>query len=176
MKGPFSFLIVTALLLAGFTSCKKDSPVSSASTITLMENSDQNIISPYVPVVGEWRLLKDSLYVVGAPPFFRTSDSVYFGEAADYYNFKGDGSLLIKERNQFDTLAYELLPNNQVNFIYNYYITVADSLSNIISRTKYKKTFTITTLTQTNLTMSTDLSSDILGPEGYFAERLKLAK
>jgi hypothetical protein len=137
---------------------------------TLISNSDKDTISTSVTIVGLWHILKDSFYVVDAPPFYNPGDSIYSGVATDYYDFKSDGSLYRKVGNIADTLGYEILPNNQIDFVYNKYIMLYDSL------VKLKETYTITTLIQTNLTISTNISSDILGPEGYFANRLKLTK
>lgn len=174
MKQIYFLLTVLFFVIMVFESCKKDSATLDNNTL-LIANSNKDTISSSASIVGIWKILKDSFFVVDAPAFFKTHDSSYIGVATDYYNFRQDGSLYIKEGNVSDTLAYEILPNNQVNFIYNTYITITDSVGNSI-QTKYKKAFTITTLIETNLTMSSNISSDILSPEGYFANKLKLTK
>jgi hypothetical protein len=171
-------LIIFAILTLAH--CKKGaltvSKVNNSDSLAIIASSNNDTISPYATPVGVWHIIKDSFFVVQAAPFLKYKDSVYSGKATDYYDFKPDGSLYIKEGSTMDTLAYQILANNQLAFIYNYYNIVTDSLGNIISKTKRKKTYRITALTATNLTMSSNISSDILTPVGYFANRLKLIK
>lgn len=171
MKKTYPLFLSGLILIILINACKKDHLTSGIST----GDSDQDTISPSATIIGTWRILKDSFYVAGNPQFYNVKDSVYFGTPADYYIFTPNGTLYIKEASTSDTIHYELLASNQVNLIFNTYITIQDSSGND-EQVNYKKTYTITTLTSSRLTMSSNISSDILTPEGYFANRLKLEK
>lgn len=128
-------------------------------------------------IVGKWSIVKDSSFVADAPPFYNAGPgSVYTGVEGDYYDFRPDGNLYIKEGTYSDTLIYNLSPGNQLNLIYNTYNTLTDSLGNIIAQTHPTKSYTIVTLSATNLIMSSNLTSDILTPEGYLANKLEMKK
>ena len=128
-------------------------------------------------VVGKWSIEKDSTYIAEAPPFFNAGPGgIYTGVNGDYYDFRPDGKLYIKEGTYSDTLTYNVSSGNQVNLVYNTYNTVSDSLGNIISQTHPTKSYTIVTLSTTYLTMISKLTSDILTPEGYMANKLELKK
>ncbi len=153
-------LIVTVSLItaitAGLISCKK-------------EYSDA--------IAGRWNIVTDSSFVGQSPPFFNPgAGHVYKGITSDYYDFRTDGRLYIKEGAYSDTLTYQVRPDKHITFVYNTYLTTVDSLGNIISQVHPKKNYTITTLSANNLTMTSDLTSDILTPVGYFANKLMLAK
>ena len=150
-------------------------------TVTLLFTTTMEIISCKKDfsnsIVGKWSIVKDFSFVADAPPFYNAGPgSIYTGVEGDYYDFRPDENLYIKEGTYSDTLTYNVSFDNQVNLIYNTYNAVADSLGNIISQEHRTKNYTIVTLSATNLTMLSDLTSNILTPEGYLANKLDLKK
>jgi len=153
------FFLTAALLFAltiEIISCKKDVPES---------------------INGKWSIVKDFSFIADAPPFFNAGPgSIYTGVEGDFYDFRPDGSLYIKEGAYSDTLTFNVFSFNKVTLIYNTYLTTVDSLGNIISQEHPRKYYSIVTLSPTNLTMSSDLTPDILTPVGYFANKIELKK
>jgi hypothetical protein len=153
------FLAITLLFAAtmGIISCRKE-----------FSNS----------IVGKWHIVKDSSFLANSLPFYNAGPGriYYTGLGDDYYDFKPDGNLYIKEGTYSDTLTYNVSSGDQVNLIYSTYNIVSDSFGNIISQTHPTKSYTIVTLSATNLTMSSNLISNILTPVGYLANKLELKK
>ena len=150
-------------------------------TVTLLFATTMEIISCKKDfsnsIVGKWSIVKDSTFLAGVPPFFNAGPGrAYIGVEGDYYDFRPDGNLYIKEDTYSDTLTYNVSSGNQLNLIYSSYNTVSDSLGNIISQTHPTKSYTLVTLSATNLTMSSNLTSNILTPVGYLANRLEMKK
>jgi len=128
-------------------------------------------------IVGKWSIVKDSTFLAEARPFYNAGPgSIYTGVKGDYYDFRPDGYLYIKEGTYSDTLTYNVSSGSQVNLIYNTYNTVSDSLGNIISQTHPTKSYSIVNLSATNLTISSNLTSNILTPVGYPSNKLELKK
>jgi len=86
-------LIVVLLVTTGIFSCKKSS-VSLAN-----------------PLMGKWNVERDSLnYGIGPQQQTKT----YVGVAGDYFDFRPDNRLYIKEGNQLDTFTYKVILANQL--------------------------------------------------------------
>ena len=177
MKGNISAYWLAYFIILG-TSCTKEQTPRSLLYFNGVDTSinNQDTISPTASIYGKWHLISDSLYVVEAPPFFNADDSVYMGNTSDYYYFSQGVNLYRKEGLHADTCIFELLPNNEIEFldIYDYRFE-RDSLG-ILTPVKTNLTYTLTTLTEHNLTLLANLSSGILTPEGYFANKIKLYK
>jgi hypothetical protein len=171
-------IVFTAYFLFLIVSCTKEQSSRSTLNFNGVDTSinNQDTISPTASIYGKWNLINDSLYVADAPPFFNAGDSVYVGTAADYYNFSQGISLYRRESIHTDTCSFELLPNNQVEFLNIYDYRFEEDSLGTFTTPKVSLTYTITTLTEHNLTLVANLSSAILTPEGYFANKIKLYK
>ncbi len=87
-------LIVVLLLTAVIFSCKKGSDVSITNSL-----------------MGKWNIKVDSLdYGIG--PVQKTK--IYIGIQNDYYDFRNDNKLYIKEGNQLDTFNYKVISQNKL--------------------------------------------------------------
>jgi hypothetical protein len=64
-------------------------------------------------ILGKWLILNDSTKITGRDSF-PSSHSNFIGTASDYYDFRSDGKLYVKEDDYLDTMAYEVTGNNQV--------------------------------------------------------------
>jgi len=128
-------------------------------------------------IVGKWNIVKDSSYVSGAPPFFNAgTGGAYMGVAGDYYDFKQNGTLYIKEGSYADTVIFSVSFNNQLTLTSNSYNYVADSLGNIIGRTHPTKSYSISSISATHVELTSILKSNILTPIGYLANKVDLKK
>jgi hypothetical protein len=171
-------VLFTAYFLFLIVSCTKQQSSRSTFNFNGVDTSinNEDTISPTASIYGKWNLISDSFYVADAPPFFNAGDSVYVGTAADYYNFTQGGNLYRRESIHTDTSSFELLPNNQVEFLNIYDYRFEQDSMGTFTILKVSLTYTITTLTEHNLTLIANLSSAILTPEGYFADKIKLYK
>ena len=88
-----SFCIVVLMALGGLLSCKKSS--SSPS------------------IAGKWAIADDSTQFAGSGnnPSYHSD---YIGQPGDYYDFSPRNMLYTKEGAHTDSMAHEVLPNNQV--------------------------------------------------------------
>jgi hypothetical protein len=171
-------ILFTAYFLFLILSCTKEQSPRSTLNFNGVDTSinNEDTISLTASIYGKWNLISDFFYVADAPPFFDAGDSIYVGTAADYYNFSQGGNLYRRESIHIDTCSFELLPNNQVEVLNIYdYSFEQDSLGTFTTP-KVSLTYTITTLTEHNLTLVANLSSSIATPEGYFANKIKLCK
>lgn len=91
-----------------------------------------NYIGP-VTLVGKWKLINDSTAYDGAlaSPLIKKN---YVGIPGDYFDFRTDGKLYIKEGAKYDTLAYNMnmTAGDSViinNFNYNNYPSVIKPLT-----------------------------------------------
>jgi hypothetical protein len=185
-------IILSSLVTLLIISCHKEQGISNAivrstgidsannssnnNCMDTINNNDKDTISTTATIFGRWSIVSDCLYIADAPPFFKTSDSIYVGVAADYYDFGQDGRLYRTENNHTDTCSFEVLSGYQVEFdnVYDYSLLM-DSLG-ILKPSKPNKTYSIINLTEHNLTLVSTLTGSILTPEGYFANTLKLKK
>ena len=85
--------MVSAIIYFGLASCQKKDTAPS--------------------IVGKWLIINDSTTITGKDSF-PSSHSNYIGTADDYYDFRNNGELYVKEANYMDTMAYEVTGNNQV--------------------------------------------------------------
>jgi hypothetical protein len=72
-------------------------------------------------LLGKWTLIKDSstniggyFFVEGGIPYSPTP-GVYMGTAADYWDFKSNGTVSMHGNNNHYTSDYYLQPNNKIN-------------------------------------------------------------
>src|SRR5476649_2744188 len=84
-----------------------------------------------VTLVAKWNLVNDSTASGGAlaSPLTKTN---YVGVPGDYFDFRADGKLYIKEGAKYDTLTYNTTSGDSViinNFNYNNYPSVIEPLS-----------------------------------------------
>jgi hypothetical protein len=92
MKILFTIIIVS-LIASGFYSCKNTG------------------VYPASSIVGEWNIKVDSVET-GIGPLDTTE--VYIGKSGDYYDFRPDSKLYIKEGATLDTFAYKVVAANKV--------------------------------------------------------------
>lgn len=86
------FLIILITLISlELVSCKKDAAVS---------------------IMGKWNLVSDAI-TSGIGPNVKTYS--YTGVPGDYFDFRTDGKLYIKEAANLDTLSYTFLPDNKIS-------------------------------------------------------------
>ena len=87
-------VIITVLIsVAGLFSCK-NSGVNPAGGIT-----------------GKWNIKVDST-TSGIGPI--ESTQAYIGQSGDYYDFRSNNKLYIKEGNSLDTFAYKIVADNKL--------------------------------------------------------------
>ncbi len=84
-----------------------------------------------VTLVAKWRLLNDSTAYGGplASPLIKKN---YVGVPGDYFDFRADGKLYIKEGAKYDTLAYNTTAGDSViinRFNYDNYPSVIKPLT-----------------------------------------------
>ena len=171
-------IVFPAYFIFLIASCTKEQSTRSTLSFNGVDTSinNEDTISPTASIYGKWNLISDSLYVAYAPPFFNAGDSVYLGATADYYNFTQGGDLYRRESIHADTCSFELSATNQVGFVNIYDYRFAKDSLGTFTTPKISLTYTITTLTEHNLTLVANLSSATLTPEGYFANKIKLYK
>jgi hypothetical protein len=105
----FVNISLIALLFAGAISCSKS-------------NGNPQI-------TGKWKILNDSTSFTGAAGA-QSYYTNYIGKEGDYYDFRTDGKMYVKESASLDTMAYEIYSGNQVRcspspgFTTNYNTTV----------------------------------------------------
>jgi hypothetical protein len=97
MNRSILFLLIAGVSV-GIFSCKKSAQRAQAS------------------IIGQWDLINDSSSFVGQDPS-TSYRSNYIGQPGDYFIFSVAGNLLTKEGNLLDTMAYEILPNGQVQCV-----------------------------------------------------------
>ena len=57
-------------------------------------------------IAGKWSLVNDSV-IVGVGPHIGTKN--YIGVAGDYFDFRTDGNVYVKEGAKLDTLSYKII-------------------------------------------------------------------
>ena len=93
MKHFISFGLI-AIVAFFLTSCKKDSADSNAT------------------ILGKWNIVTDSTYAtVGCCYEYK---KFYAGKPNDYFDFRNDGKLYIKENTTLDTANYQLTANSKI--------------------------------------------------------------
>jgi hypothetical protein len=87
--------IIIAILIcaAGLFSCKN------------------SVVNPSNTIMGKWGIKVDST-VSGIGPIQTTQ--IYIGKSGDYYDFRPDNKLYIKEGTTLDTLAYKVVADNKI--------------------------------------------------------------
>ena len=91
-------IITLTVLLLGCTlymACKKDAGPS---------------------IKGKWNIVNDSTRITGTGGEL-IYHSNYMGVAGDYYDFRDDGKMYMKEGVALDTMQYEVYGNNQVRCV-----------------------------------------------------------
>jgi hypothetical protein len=121
-------------------SCKKDSDSSA--------------------IYAKWNLVNDSIASSIGPS---SHNSNYIGKSDDYYYFKTNDTLYIKEDQLYETLHYEILSNNKI---------IIDSIS-IWQNNKFLPS-NITTLTDHAL--SIHIYNTLLTPWGTYERFINLSR
>ena len=109
----FYSLLIALFVFSCLASCKKS---GNSGPVTL---------------VAKWSLVNDSTAYGGALPSPLTKTN-YIGVRGDYFDFRADGKLYIKEGAKYDTLAYHMTSGDSViinNFNYNNYPSVIRPLT-----------------------------------------------
>lgn len=96
MNGRTSLIIIVALLCL-FNACKKSVDSANGASSSAL--------------IGKWNLINDSSISTLGP---HEIDSNYVGVEGDYFDFRTDGKLYIKEGTNADTLSYQLLADNKI--------------------------------------------------------------
>jgi hypothetical protein len=91
----FYNLLIALLVFSCFASCKKS---GDSGPVTL---------------VGKWSLVNDST-AYGGPLALPLTKTNYVGVPGDYFDFRTDGKLYIKEGSKYDTLAYNTASGDSV--------------------------------------------------------------
>jgi hypothetical protein len=107
-------LIPAVLIISCFFifSCHKDNPARETEDLTLEDS--------VALLQGKWKLIKDSLTNTGNYYFMENGTAwyptpgVYFGTAADYFEFLANGAMAIHENQQTYNSQYQLFSNNQL--------------------------------------------------------------
>ena len=106
--------LTTAALVTCFFiySCDKDDPARETEDLTLEDS--------VTLLQGKWKIIKDSLTNTGNYYFmehgtaYYPTPGVYYGTAADNWEFLANGTLGIHENQQTYNSPYQLFSNNQL--------------------------------------------------------------
>lgn len=90
----FNLLILVILGLTTILSCSKTSNHTA-------------------DVMGKWSVINDSTRFIGRDTF-PSYHYNYVGQPSDYYDFRSNGMMYVKEGGLLDTMAYEVLSSGQV--------------------------------------------------------------
>ncbi|HTI12549.1 MAG TPA: hypothetical protein VL832_28445 [Puia sp.] len=102
MKHNIIYLYILAALAAS-ASCKK------SNSNPELRHSHPAIAS----IVGKWSLTKDSSFsAIGVGNFGTVQE--YIGQPDDYWDFRSDDKVYIKEGAKLDTLGYKLVTGNTI--------------------------------------------------------------
>jgi hypothetical protein len=87
-------IIITILICAtGLFSCKN------------------SVVNPSTSITGRWSIKVDST-TSGIGPVQNVQ--IYLGKSGDYFDFRSDNKLYIKEGSTLDTLAYKIVSDNKI--------------------------------------------------------------
>ncbi len=117
-------------------------------------------------IIGNWQIINDSSSTTNSLNGFN-GHSNYIGVSGDFYNFKSDGNLYIKEANSLDTGKYSMVADNETQIS-----MFSESGVSFGTNGAIRGNFTITNLTSKTLTLT--LSG--LTPEGQELEIINLKK
>jgi len=126
MKNSSFLWIVIAGFSLWFFSCTKEQASTLKAVLPTAQESS----------IGKWGVVNDSTFVgVGQNNHL----SGYEGVSGDYFDFRADSNLYIREGSNFDTLRFSILPNHQlyINGFYNYGPHVLTDTINIVNFTGY---------------------------------------
>ena len=113
-------IVFTALICFGLISCKK------GFTSAIVENPT---------IVEKWNLVNDHYYIGSEATGV---DRIYTGTTTDYWDFRTEGNVYIKEDASLDTLSYKLYPDNKITISSFYFGTI--TMSNITTLTPHSAT------------------------------------
>ena len=116
-------------------------------------------------IVAKWQIVNDSSSLSGAGISAFTNGHNYIGTPADYYDFRNDGTVYVKEGSNLDTMGYKVMGDSVINFYPDF--TSGYYSLNITSITNNK----LTLLLGTNPASSANLT-----PEGYEVRIINLKK
>jgi len=95
-----SVVVILGIVLAVGAGCSKSSLEKANADFT------------FISVVGKWNLVADStLAGVGA----QASYTIRMGTTDDYWDFRDDGKVYIKEGNKLDTAGYTRYGTNEIS-------------------------------------------------------------
>lgn len=154
MKNHILLLSILFLLVGlSISSCKKSAdPKDGLITCP-------GFIENYNSLIGKWNLVTDSTFVgVGID----NHPVSYSGQAGDYFDFRSDGKLYIKEGIKMDTSTYKLTSNTMI-LIPSFGATVNGVL----------KTSNITNLTAHHATITAPI---LTTPGGLFGRKVDLSR
>ncbi len=97
------FLGLTAFSCLFIISCKKNSPADGINAGRINAT-----------ITGKWNILSDSTFS-GIGMNNRAVN--YTGKTGDYFDFRTDGNLYIKESTIFDTLAYSVSSDTTISIV-----------------------------------------------------------
>jgi hypothetical protein len=99
---PFYTTIAAAMLMVSLFSCKRVAPDCCGANPTALS------------VAGQWNIVADTIYSgvnTGANP------AIYVGQSGDYFDFRTDGYVYIKEGASLDTLSYNMFSPGRVAIV-----------------------------------------------------------
>jgi hypothetical protein len=67
-------------------------------------------------LIGKWTLVNDSTSGTGIGPKFTFYTNNYIGTGDDYFDFRADGNVYIKENGSLDTMTYSMASDTTVIF------------------------------------------------------------
>jgi len=137
-----TFILLISICFLTLISCKKDSNVA-------------------VGIPGKWNLVNDSLYSVPLPLTFKP---VYItGVAGDYFDFRNDYKVYIKEGTKLDTLPYVLTSASTIQ------ISSFGTLNNVTPDSKF-------VMTANSLTITTSPGATFITPAGIYYRVVHLSR
>ena len=176
MKKIITVLFVVCLSAVLLTSCSKEglTPGPGSTKGDTVNRAKDNVspvttpdpilghVNTAVTLTGQWKLVKDSISANGG-----ISSNVYYGKAADYFEFTNDGKLYTQENGAIDTANYTLNTDNSITVNYLIYNGVpVNSYGSII-----------TNFHQVNLTgTSVTLTSSVASPGGIQNRTINLTR
>ena len=144
------FLLVGLLI----SSCKKNANLKDEAAICpgFTQNGNMSLI-------GKWAVVSDSTFTgVGAD----NHPANYIGQTNDYFDFRNDGKLYMKEGLKLDTSSYQLTSDTTV-LIPSFGITM-----NGVTETSY-----ITNLTAHHVSIN---APTVITPGGLFGRKVNLSR
>lgn len=105
----YHFTILLAIF-ATLNGCKQVNiaPAKPVASAKMPINTDM--------LIGKWNLVNDSTSGTGIGPKFTQYVNNYVGSGGDYFDFRSDGKVYIKENGLLDTMSYSMASDTTVIF------------------------------------------------------------